>query len=117
MPPLADWYLLHGIANNHFQVKDLGKQISHLLKQAQTSEELDVDVDVDVVDDVDVVNVPDRLLTFSNVDELQQRNAELLSLVNEMSAERESAEIHKVWAWSSLVEVVRWLRLRFPIQQ
>ena len=74
------------------QVKDLGKQIAHLLKTCQTSEERDVDVDVEV----DVESTDDALLTFDNVAELQQRNSELLSLVREMTAERESAEIHQV---------------------
>ena len=78
-----------------FQVKDLGKQISHLLKQTQTSEERDVDVEED-----------DDVVTFSNVDELQQRNSELLTLVREMSAERESAEIHKVKICDQLCSVV-----------
>ena len=78
-----------------FQVKDLGKQISHLLKQTQTSEERDVDVEED-----------DDVVTFSNVDELQQRNSELLTLVREMSAERESAEIHKVKICDRLCSVV-----------
>jgi hypothetical protein len=73
-------------------VKDLGKQISHLLKVGLTSEERDVDVDVEI----DVEGSDDTVVTFDNVDELQQRNSELLSLVREMTAERESAEIHKV---------------------
>ena len=85
------------------QVKDLGKQIAHLLKTCQTSEERDVDVDVEV----DVERTDDALLTFDNVAELQQRNSELLSLVREMTAERESAEIHQVrflsgLAWSMI---------------
>jgi hypothetical protein len=63
-----------------------------LLKSNQTSEERDVDIDVVTGDDGD----DQRLVTFKNVEELQQRNAELLSLVREMDAERESAEFHLV---------------------
>ncbi len=63
-----------------------------MLKSNQTSEERDVDIDVVTGDDGD----DQRLVTFKNVEELQQRNAELLSLVREMDAERESAEFHLV---------------------
>ena len=80
------------------QVRDLSLQVRALLKEVETAGEVDVD------DTGDENAEQNRLVIFKNIDQLQDRNAELLSLVREMTAERESAEIHLV---SSTVAILK----------
>merc|ERR1712098_167591 len=78
------------------QVSDLGKQVSTLVRDADTgrgsgrrqSPRQPQHVDVASADSV----IEGRLLTFHNVVELQQKNIELLAVVRELSAGQEAAE-------------------------
>ena len=71
------------------QVADLGKQVSCLLTN---TEKPGRSIDASSVDSV----IAGRLLTFSEVSELQQRNIELLAVVRELSAGQEAAEQTKI---------------------
>lgn len=78
------------------QVTDLGKQVSTLVRDADTgrgpgrrqSPRQPQQVDSASADSV----IEGRLLTFHNVIELQQKNIELLAVVRELSAGQEAAE-------------------------
>ena len=76
------------------QVIDLGKQMTHLVKEVEAARcggqvyEPPQTVNVSSLDSV----IEARLLTFKDVSELQQRNIELLAVVRQLSESREQAE-------------------------
>jgi len=84
------------------QVTDLGKQVSTLVRDADTGrgsgrrqsprERQQQQVDTASADSV----IEGRLLTFHNVTELQQKNIELLAVVRELSAGQEAAEASRL---------------------
>ena len=92
------------------QVRDLGKQVTVLVREVEASrsdrggfgrspmacpsvqqqrQDLNQSMDSDSV-------ISGRLLEFSSVSELQQRNIELLTVVRELSAGREASEVRLV---------------------
>jgi len=71
------------------QVSDLGKQVTTLVSGKVGSQQSHSrQMDTSSVDSV----IENRLLTFAEVSELQQRNIELLAVVRELSAGQEAAE-------------------------
>lgn len=75
------------------QVTDLGKQVSTLVQtRGGRSSRHQHAVDPSSADSV----IEGRLLTFSDISELQQRNIELVAVVRELSAGQESAEQSKI---------------------
>lgn len=83
------------------QVHDLGKQVTVLVNEVElarsggvrdyntSSQELDMSAS-SAGDSESVIS--DRLVAFKNINELQQRNIELLAVVRELSASHESSE-------------------------
>ena len=71
------------------QVSDLGKQVTTLVSGKVGSQQSHSrQMDTSSVDSV----IENRLLTFAEVSELQQRNIELLAVVRELSAGQVSSQ-------------------------
>ena len=79
------------------QVADLGKQVTSLLSGSDARRGLNLSARSPTIDTSSVDSVIEgRLLTFTEVSELQQRNIELLAVVRELSAGQEAAEQTKI---------------------
>jgi hypothetical protein len=78
-----------------FQVNDLGQQVSVLLREVESARfggrPIPEDLEPTLSGDAESV-ISKRLVTFRDVRELQQRNAELLAVIREMSANQVRAK-------------------------
>ncbi|KAL7302351.1 hypothetical protein TKK_0005011 [Trichogramma kaykai] len=97
----ADRLVKHHAAENQrlkTEIKDLARQVCYLLQEVQNSrvpinnESLDRDCSMDLNLSVSSRIISKQLVTFKNIEELQENNKKLLSLVRTLSSRQEETE-------------------------
>ncbi|KAF2897948.1 hypothetical protein ILUMI_08223, partial [Ignelater luminosus] len=87
------------------EVADLGRQVCHLLREVEQSRtgSSSTSTDQDMSDSMSSADIiTKRLVTFSDITELQNTNQRLLALVRELTAKQEEAESYDPAAIASL---------------
>lgn len=95
------------------EMSDLGRQVCHLLKEVEQSRtgSSSTSTDQDLSDSVSSADIiTKRLVTFSDIAELQSNNQRLLALVRELTAKQEEAESYDPAAIAKLKMEIETLR-------
>lgn len=101
------------IARYKCEVADLARQVCHLLKEVENSRigSSSTSTDQDIGDSISSADIiTKRLVTFSDVSELQNLNQRLLATVRELSTKQEEAENLDPVAIASLTEKLNTVR-------
>ncbi|GLV34014.1 Megator [Carabus blaptoides fortunei] len=96
------------------EITDLSRQVCFLLKEVEasrTASTLSPDRDISMSDSISSADIiSKKLVTFSDIQELQATNQKLLALVRELSSKQEEAECLDVASIVALKEKVNTLR-------